>query len=185
MEILWLAIVLYSIGLGVLLHFRPAYMFHENGTWKEFGYQRDSRYTLFPFWLFAITWAFLSYVLAATIVWSFFTPILAASTYVASMSRNHTSEEPSSIQYSSEFIPASNVMEEEEEADAEAEAQEEEEEDAYNEVKDVRIKRNRNIHYEAGNGIRSARPGYYVLDPSSKQTGIRQYIYYGPTPPTD
>jgi hypothetical protein len=31
------------------------------------------------------------------------------------------------------------------------------------------------------------RPGYYVLDPdaASKPQGLRKYVYYGPTPPTD
>ena len=70
MEILWLAILFYSIGLGAVLHFRPALMFHENGTWKEFGYQRSARYTIFPVWLFAIVWAIVSYTLAAAIVWA-------------------------------------------------------------------------------------------------------------------
>ena len=69
MEILWLAIVFYSIGLGLVLHFKPSLMFNENGTWKEFGYQRAPGKTLFPVWLFAITWAFLSYTLAACGTW--------------------------------------------------------------------------------------------------------------------
>lgn len=181
MEILWFAIVIYSIGLGLLLHFRPAYMFHENGSWKEFGYQRDSRHTLFPFWLFAIAWAFVSYVLAASIVWSFFTPFAAVAATA------HLSSE--------DFIrPASSMVEEEEEEDADAEAEEDYDdvqEDQSN-IKDVRIRNtnrttNRNIHYEHGDGAvkPTARPGYYVIDPSSKHTGIRRYIYYGPTPPTD
>jgi ammonia channel protein AmtB len=88
MDILWLAIVFYSIGLALVLHFRPNLMFHENGTWKEFGYQRDSRHTIFPFWLFAIAWAFVSYVLAAAIVWSFF-PI-GSDSYSSEMSLPET-----------------------------------------------------------------------------------------------
>lgn len=66
MQTLWLAIVFYSIGLGLVLHFKPALMFNENGTWKEFGYQRAPGRTLFPFWLFAISWAFLSYTIATS-----------------------------------------------------------------------------------------------------------------------
>ena len=66
MEIIWIAILLYSIGLGAILYLRPALMFNENGTWKEFGYKREeARYTIFPFWLFAVVWAFLAYALAA------------------------------------------------------------------------------------------------------------------------
>ena len=86
MEILWLAIVFYSLGLAAVLHFRPRLMFHENGSWKEFGYQRDSRHTMFPFWLFAIAWAFASYALAAAIAWSYgSTAMIAAAAYSAPM----------------------------------------------------------------------------------------------------
>jgi hypothetical protein len=177
MEILWLAIVIYSIGLGVLLHFRPAFMFHENGSWKEFGYQRDSRHTLFPFWLFAIAWAFVSYVLAASIVWSFFTPIAVAASSYVSMNRQ---EQANSDNFMS---PASNMKDEEYEQEYDQNYEDENEDDE-SEIKDVRIK-NRNIHYEDGAAKPSARPGYYVIDPSSKNSGIRRYIYYGPTPPTD
>jgi hypothetical protein len=83
MEILWLAIVLYSVGLGLVLHFKPALMFNEAGAWKEFGYQRSSgprsRHTMFPFWLFAIAWAFLSYAIAAGISWVIPTAAVASA----------------------------------------------------------------------------------------------------------
>ena len=43
---------------------RPAFMFTPDGNWKEFGIgQREDRYTPFPFWLFCLTWALVSYVL--------------------------------------------------------------------------------------------------------------------------
>jgi hypothetical protein len=39
-------------------------MFTPDGNWKEFGIgQREDRYTPFPFWLFCLTWALLSYVI--------------------------------------------------------------------------------------------------------------------------
>jgi len=79
MEILWLAIIFYSIGMGLVLHIKPDLMFNEDGTWKEFGYQRDrSRHTLFPFWLFAVSWAFVSYAIAAAIYWIYPALSLAA-----------------------------------------------------------------------------------------------------------
>lgn len=80
MEIIWPAIVIYSLGLGLVLYLRPAFMFNENGTWKEFGYNRDSRHTMFPFWLFAIVWALVAYALASFLVVSVFTgvPVAAA-----------------------------------------------------------------------------------------------------------
>lgn len=41
-------------------------MFREDGRWKEFGIGRDPKsFTYIPFWLFAIIWAILSYVLVS------------------------------------------------------------------------------------------------------------------------
>ena len=40
-------------------------MFHENGNWKEFGLNQDAKHTWFPFWLFCIMWAFVSYGLSS------------------------------------------------------------------------------------------------------------------------
>jgi hypothetical protein len=93
MEILWLAIVLYSVGLGLVLHFKPASMFHENGAWKEFGYQRSPRTTLFPFWLFAISWAFASYAIAAAATWTMVVPAAAAAASFGSGESEGESEE--------------------------------------------------------------------------------------------
>ena len=54
----------YLIGVGVVLVLRPAFMFTPDANWKEFGIgQREDRYTPFPFWLFCLTWALLSYVI--------------------------------------------------------------------------------------------------------------------------
>lgn len=111
MEILWLAIILYSVGLGLVLHFRPSLMFQENGAWKEFGYQRSSRHTLFPFWLFAITWAFLSYAIATSV-----SMILPAAAVVAAM--------PTQVVVEAEEEEAEEEAEEAEEAEAEAQDEE-------------------------------------------------------------
>lgn len=43
-------------------------MFTEEGHWKEFGIGRDERYyTWMPFWLFAIMWAIISYLIVSTV----------------------------------------------------------------------------------------------------------------------
>jgi len=158
MEILWLAIVFYSVGLGLVLHFRPALMFQENGTWKEFGYQRssDSRHTLFPFWLFAIVWAFASYVIAAAIAWTVSSESAMGAvgvTGAAASAFGHYSQEESS------------VFEDEEE--------EEEEEEP--------IKRRRGRPRKSE--IKQPRAGYYVVDPVTRDSGLHRYIYYGDKPP--
>ena len=65
MNTLWLAFGIYILGITVVLFVRPAFMFRSgNGTWKEFGISNKDTYTVFPFWLFTLVWAILSYVFA-------------------------------------------------------------------------------------------------------------------------
>lgn len=56
--------LLYLIGISILLIYKPSIMFTTEGNWKEFGLGRSrERYTWMPFWLFAILWAILSYLI--------------------------------------------------------------------------------------------------------------------------
>jgi len=171
MEILWLAIIFYSVGLGLILHFRPALMFNENGTWKEFGYQRssDSRHTLFPFWLFAIVWAFASYVLAAAISWTFLSSPgssgssalgVAGVAGVASSFGHYRQEESSMFDSDTEEV---------------------EEEQEVEEQQEIPVKRSRGRPRKTE--VKQPRAGYYVVDPETSETGLRRYIYYGDSPP--
>ena len=61
MKTLLFSLVLYLLGIAAVLFFRPNLMFHKDGRWKEFGLEDG---TVFPFWLFCIIWAIVSYVLA-------------------------------------------------------------------------------------------------------------------------
>jgi hypothetical protein len=182
MQILWLAIFLYSIGLGVVLQFRPALMFHANGAWKEFGYQRDARYTIFPFWLFAITWALVSYALAAAIVAMWGRGAAVASTAAAATSW-------SSLSSSGRTRPIVYEEPSEEEIMEETEVEDEEEapmEEIAVPVSRVTAKRGRPRGSTSTNGKGKPRPGYYVLDPAqTSEAGLRRYIYYGPDRPTE
>jgi lysylphosphatidylglycerol synthetase-like protein (DUF2156 family) len=55
---------LYLTGVAIVLVLKPSFMFTPDGTWKEFGIGQDpSRYTNFPFWLFCLIWAVISYVI--------------------------------------------------------------------------------------------------------------------------
>jgi hypothetical protein len=164
MEVLWLAILIYSIGMAAVLHYRPALMFHENGTWKEFGYQRDSRHTIFPFWLFSIAWAFVSYAVAASVSWS---GVFGASAAAAAASQKI-------------YTPSSSDMTGEE-VEMEAEEEEEEEEPEFVPVSRRRSSKSKTVTIESS----KPRPGYYVLDTAAKKSGLRKYIYYGPNPPED
>jgi len=60
MRTLLLAAILYLIGVVIILLVRPGFMFDEDGRWKEFG-SLSGDHTMFPFWLFCISWAVLSY----------------------------------------------------------------------------------------------------------------------------
>lgn len=63
MTILYLAFGIYIVGVALVLFIRPNSMFRPGG-WKEFGLSTGSSYTMFPFWMFTILWAVVSYVLA-------------------------------------------------------------------------------------------------------------------------
>jgi hypothetical protein len=179
MQILWLAIVFYSIGLGIVLQLRPSLMFHENGSWKEFGYQRDSRHTLFPFWLFAILWAFCSYAIAAAISWSFTGTAIAATT-LGSLHFTPSQESNQAV-FHEEAIP-----EEEEEALEEAESEIEEESIPVSRVVEVPLEPTVRPKKAVATPRPKPRQGYYVLEPSTNtQVGIRKYVYYGPSPPPE
>jgi hypothetical protein len=67
MRTLILSAVLYLLGISVVLLFKPELMFKKDGTWKEFGTE-SSEHTVFPFWLFCIIWAIVSYIITMLIV---------------------------------------------------------------------------------------------------------------------
>ena len=58
------ACLFYFIGIAIVLYIRPTSMFRPGGVWREFGLSDSEHHTLFPFWMFAIVWAFFSYALA-------------------------------------------------------------------------------------------------------------------------
>jgi hypothetical protein len=73
MRRLFVAGLVYLTGIAVILMIKPQYMFREDGRWKEFGIGRDPRnFTYIPFWLFAIIWAIMSYVLVALLEDAFY-----------------------------------------------------------------------------------------------------------------
>ena len=64
---MWTFIVagaLYLIGVAIMLVMKPEFMFTPDGNWKEFGIGKNkARYTPFPFWLFCLLWAVVSYTI--------------------------------------------------------------------------------------------------------------------------
>lgn len=62
MRVLLYSGLLYLLGVAILLALKPEFMFTSDGAWKEFGIGRNpEKYTVFPFWMFAITWAVISF----------------------------------------------------------------------------------------------------------------------------
>ena len=61
---LMIACLLYLVGVGVVLYIRPTSMFRPGGTWREFGLSDSEHHTVFPFWMFILIWAVLSYAIA-------------------------------------------------------------------------------------------------------------------------
>ena len=60
--------LLYLLGVSVILALKPELMFSKDGNWKEFGIGRNHiKYTWMPFWLFAIIWAIISYLIVLVI----------------------------------------------------------------------------------------------------------------------
>jgi len=155
-------------------------MFQANGAWKEFGYKRapESRYTIFPVWLFAITWAILSYAIAAAIVTVWGSEpgaedVGSIATAATTAYMSHSSM-PFTNGYDDEseaptMLPASNFAPEPE--------AEEEVELTSEFVMPARRPR--------GRPRKQPRPGYYVLDPASREGGLHQYVYYGSEPPAN
>jgi hypothetical protein len=68
MRILLFSGLLYLIGIGIVLAIKPSLMFTSDGGWKEFGIGRNpERFTWFPFWLFTVLWAVVSFFLVQLI----------------------------------------------------------------------------------------------------------------------
>ena len=62
MRVLLYSGLLYLLGIGIILAVRPSFMFTIDGGWKEFGIGRNpEKYTVFPFWMFTLVWAVVSF----------------------------------------------------------------------------------------------------------------------------
>ncbi len=61
--------LIYLIGISIVLTIKPSLMFTEDGMWKEFGIGRNPKtYTWMPFWLFAVLWALVCYILTTVLL---------------------------------------------------------------------------------------------------------------------
>jgi len=67
MKTLLFAAILYLVGIIAVLLLRPSLMFDKNGQWKEFGTLSNDD-TIFPFWLFCVVWAAVSYCMTLVFI---------------------------------------------------------------------------------------------------------------------
>jgi hypothetical protein len=90
--------VLYLIGVGIILAIKPSLMFSPDGAWKEFSISKDTAHgTPFPFWLFCILWALLSYIIVLAIVSGFESQQMTSTrknTFIAPAPQGTVADEP-------------------------------------------------------------------------------------------
>jgi hypothetical protein len=92
----WYSLILYILGVSLILLVRPAFMFHPDGTWKEFGMSNTAGHTMFPVWMFALVWAILSFAganliqifLASTVLQSLPAPMPSHEAILQPISNN-------------------------------------------------------------------------------------------------
>ncbi len=87
--------LLYLLGISIILILKPELMFGKDGSWKEFGLGRNKqKYTWMPFWLFAISWAIISYLIVLVLA---STTGLGGVTHNTEVSVKNNSLEPENV----------------------------------------------------------------------------------------
>jgi hypothetical protein len=169
MRTLLLGTVVYLLGIAITLFLRPSLMFLPNGQWKEFGFTDESK-TVFPFWMFCLLWAIVSYLISN----AFFSdgPVhLVRNTAAATL-----------MSAAPQTITARAAMPDEEEMEDLVETLP---------VKPTKKSRRRQ---EAPAPVPQAppaetvsapmKPGYYKLNKNAtERNGVPRYIYVGPEAP--
>jgi hypothetical protein len=182
MSILYTALAIYVIGAAIVLYIRPSIMFHpEKGTWKEFGIDTSHRSTIFPFWMFAILWAFVSYAIATII-----------NVGIAHTALNSSANEPIFYEESvalpisrSAYSPANNDF-------LPARMHVNTPYPSVVPTPSVNITPSMpsaNNMYPSVSSSPSVStggptPGYYIVEPPSSGNNAPRFVYFGPEPPT-
>jgi hypothetical protein len=155
MSVLYLALAIYIVGVAIVLYVRPSVMFHpDNGTWKEFGLDTSQRNTVFPFWMFTIVWAFISYALASVVL--------------NSSPEDHIATPISEVRYTE--TPVGSQVVHTEAANISAPR-----------VRAPRAPKLPSIATPAP-ALAPQLPGYYIVEPQA--SGIPRFVYFGHEPPT-
>lgn len=167
MKLLLYSGLLYLTGVAIVMVLRPALMFRPDGTWKEFGIGRNpAYYTWLPFWLFAIVWAILSYLLVLLLAGANVLPgINATSNVTSNATSNATAPSKNSSSVNVSSAPISTPME------------------AINEVIDL-DDASPAVVKKVVRTVNEMKPGYYILNAEeTARRGVPKYTYLGPEPP--
>ena len=177
MRTLILSAVLYLSGVAGLLLFRPKLMFKKDGTWKEFGTVSDE-HSIFPFWLFCIVWAIVSYLVTLLLVGEYSSATVAACTTVPSVINGLSSTEDESPEDAVEPLPLktsgrrSNIINKSMEK-------------GYHMLNENATKKAGTPQYVYVGNTELKKPGYYVLNEERSDPSKPKYIYVGNERPED
>lgn len=171
MRVILFSVVVYLLGVAVVLFLRPRLMFQEDGRWKEFGL-RDESTTPFPFWLYCLVWAMVSYFLTSLLLDD--TPMnvtaaLTTAATVSSVSQATTTRLPAQI---SEVVTGKG--EEDNITNAQL-------------LKPLPSAKNqrRNRSESVDSAAEPPKKGFYKLTGGGKKGGVPRYIYVGSEAPSD
>lgn len=176
MKLLLYSGLLYLTGVAIVMVLRPALMFRPDGTWKEFGVGRNpAYYTWLPFWLFAIVWAILSYLLILLLAGANVLPGINATSNTTSnvpgnTVNNTTNNTANTLNNSGSNTPFSSApittpLE------------------AVNEVIDL-DEASPAVVKKVVRTVNEMKPGYYILNAEeTARKGVPKYTYLGPEPP--
>lgn len=165
MRVLIFSSILYLVGVATVLFFRPGLMFHLDGRWKEFGTGSEEK-TIFPFWLFCVAWAVVSYI-AVMLVASEGPELAAGSLAAATAFANVSPQNVLMPLEEEEFVPPPPS--------------------ATNNSKNRRSNLSNSQRYTPAPApvikekvVEVMKPGYYKLD--SIKNGVPRYIYLAEEP---
>ena len=176
MRTLILSAVLYLLGVAVLLLFRPKLMFKKDGSWKEFGTISDE-HSIFPFWLFCIVWAIVSYLITLLLVGEY-SPASVAVAASAPVMNAVSSTEDESPEDAVEPLPLktstrrSNIINKSMEK-------------GYHMLNENATKKAGTPQYVYVGNTELKKPGYYVLNEERSDPSKPKYIYVGNERPED
>jgi hypothetical protein len=162
MRTLLLGTVVYLLGIAIVLFLRPALMFLPDGQWREFGVSDETK-TIFPFWMFCLLWAVVSYLLSNALFADGPVHMVRDATAATLLSAApHTITARTAMPDNSDLEDLVETLP----------------------VKPSKKSKRRQATAEASAPVEGMKPGYYRLNKNAtERNGVPRYIYIGPEPP--